>query len=513
MSEILEIKNLTKRFARVVANKDVNLSVQTGEVRALLGENGAGKSTLMSCLYGNYTMDEGEIFIAGEKVTIKNCQEAINRGIGMINQHFMLVQRLTVVENVILGLIENKGKIKLDLNSAAEKIRAISNQYQFNIDPYSKVEDLSLGMQQRVEIIKILFRNAEIMIFDEPTAVLTPTEIEDFFKIISRFKNENKTILFITHKLNEVMAICDSVTVLRDGEVVANVPVDDKIRECDLANLMVGREISLSVALRSESTGAPVLVVEDLRCTDNMGIEVVKGISFSLSAGEILGIAGVDGNGQMPLGKAITGMYPVDSGRVSISGVETTSMDPGTLIHHGLSHIPADRHKTGLILDFTVAENLISKEVEEERFTKKGFLKKSNIRNHADSMIQGFDIRGAGPETKAKQLSGGNQQKIILARELSRQPKLIVAIQPTRGLDISAVDFVRKELIKMRDEGAAILLISTELEEVIALADRIEVIYEGEFTGSIPGHDVNMTQIGMQMAGKKSSEAVCEDQE
>jgi general nucleoside transport system ATP-binding protein len=330
-------------------------------------------------------------------------------------------------------------------------------------------------MQQRVEILKILFRNSRIMIFDEPTAVLTPNEIKDFFKIIKRFKEEDKTIIFITHKLNEVMEICDSVTVLRDGEVIGNVDTADT-GEAELANMMVGREISLREANPAKNIGEIVLEVKNLCALDNNKQIAVNNISFSVSSGEILGIAGVDGNGQMELGNAITGMHPVDSGHVYISGTETTNCSPEKLLAHGMSYIPADRHKTGLILDFTVAENLASKEISQKRFTEKGFLRLNSINKHSDKMIHEYDIRGAINESPAKQLSGGNQQKIILAREFDRDPQLIVAILPTRGLDISAVDFVRKELIKKRNEGAAILLISTELEEVLALADRIEVI-------------------------------------
>ena len=502
MPEILRVSNLTKRFSRITANKDVNLSVNAGEVRALLGENGAGKSTLMNCLYGNYAMDEGELFIGEKKVSIKSCQDAIKHGIGMINQHFMLVQRLTVLENVILGLKENRGKLRLNTAGAARKIREISNRYKFNIDPYAIVEDLPLGMQQRIEIIKILFRDSNIMIFDEPTAVLTPNEIEDFFSIIRQFKNEDRTVLFITHKLNEVMAICDSVTVLRDGCVVADTVIDKQTSEKDLARMMVGREIDLTTAPPAESTGDTILEVKDLYCLDQDKTETVSGLSLSVCAGEILGIAGVDGNGQMELGKAITGMYPVESGQIYISGTETTSLGPKQLHDCGVSYIPADRHKTGLILDFSFSENLICKEISRKPFSRLGIQKKNNIKEYADRMIESYNIRGTSSETRAKQLSGGNQQKIILARELSKKPKLIVAIQPTRGLDISAVDFVRKELIRMRNEGAAVLLISTELEEILALSDRIEIIYEGKFTGSVEKENIDIAQIGLQMAGK-----------
>ncbi len=503
MAAFLEIENLTKKFPRVLANNKVSLSVEKGEVRALLGENGAGKSTLMNCLYGLYLMDSGEIRIDGKKVQIHNCDDAIRLGIGMVNQHFMLIQKLTVTENVILGLKSEKAPL-IDYTGAAKKIMSLSDRYNFNIDPNARIEDLPVGMQQRVEILKILYRESKIMIFDEPTAVLTPNEVLEFFEIIKKFKGEGKTILFITHKLHEVMTICDSVTVLRDGKLVDNALVSDT-NVTDLATMMVGREITLNEAEGTKKRGKTVLKVENLFAKSTLDIHAVRNLSFEIKEGEILGIAGVDGNGQLELGRALTGMMKVDSGKIFINGKETTHMKPARLLEHGLSHIPPDRQKTGLILGFSIEENLVNKEISKSPFSKFGILNQKEIRSNAKNKIKSFDIRGGIPDTSAGQLSGGNQQKIIIAREIGRNPKLIIAIQPTRGLDISAIEFVWKELIRQRNGGAAILLISTELEEIIALSDRIEVIFEGKFTGTIEGHNVNPLDIGLQMAGNRRS--------
>ena len=505
MVPLLEIKGARKQFARVLANDDVSFTVERGEVRALLGENGAGKSTLMSCLYGLFKLDAGTIYIDGKEVDISTCNEAIRLGIGMVNQHFMLVQKLSVVENVILGLKSEKWPW-MDLEGAAKKIRELSDRYHFNIDPYAKVEDLSVGMEQRVEILKVLYRESQLMIFDEPTAVLTPNEVLDFFEIIKKFKAEGRTIIFITHKLHEVMSICDSVTVLRDGKLVGNLFTKDT-NESELAKMMVGREINLHKAEPAEDVGGAVLSVQDLYVKNTLGIEAVKGLSFEVCSGEILGIAGVDGNGQLELGQALTGMKKPESGSIIVIDEDTTFFDPGKLLDAGVSHIPQDRQKTGLIMDYSVEDNLVSKEISKEPFSKWGVINRKKIREHANRLVKAFDIRVTGADTLAKQLSGGNQQKIILAREFDRGPRLIIAIQPTRGVDIAAIEFVRKELIRQRDAGAAILLISTELEEVIALSDRIEVIYEGEFTGSIKGKDVDPLKIGLQMAGKTGTTA------
>ncbi len=510
MAPILEINNLTKRFSRVLANDNVSLTVEKGEVRALLGENGAGKSTLMSCLYGLYGMDAGEILIDGKPVYIGNCDDAIRLGIGMVNQHFMLVQKLTVTENVILGLNTGKGPW-VDYKGAAKRIQELSDRYNFCINPNSIIEDLPVGLQQRVEILKILYRHSNIMIFDEPTAVLTPNEVLEFFEIIKMFREEGRTILFITHKLNEVMTICDSVTVLRDARVVGNVKTEET-SEAELAKMMVGREVFLKEAEPTKKTGEVVLKVNDLHVAGAVGVEAVKGLSFEIKSGEILGIAGVDGNGQLELGNALTGLAKVTGGTIEVLGQDTTNWTTSRLHKLGLSHIPPDRHKTGLILDYPVQDNMVVKEISSPVFSKYGFLKKRDIRVHAQKLIKSYDVRGCVPDTFAKQLSGGNQQKVVVAREFEQKPKLIIAVQPTRGLDISAIEFVRGELIKQRDSGAAILLISTELEEIISLSDRIEVIYEGEFTGELEGHNVDPLEIGLQMAGRKSPGS-CEETE
>jgi simple sugar transport system ATP-binding protein len=507
VTPLLEIQGLTKRFSRVTANDDVSLSVASGEIRALLGENGAGKSTLMSCLYGLYTMDAGAILMNGSKVNITSCQDAMKLGIGMVNQHFMLVQKLTVTENVILGL-QTPGPW-VDYDGATRRIRELSERYHFCLDPDSRIEDLPVGLQQRVEILKILYRHSTIMIFDEPTAVLTPNEVLEFFGILRKFKEEGRTILLITHKLNEVMKVCDSVTVLRDGKVVGNVLVADT-SEAELARMMVGRSVFLKPAESTRAVGDVVLKVQSLRVKGSMGLDAVKGISFEIRAGEILGIAGVDGNGQLELGNAITGMAHASGGRVEIMGIDATNQKPARLHALGISHIPPDRQKTGLILDFSAQDNLAIKDIGRRRFSRWGYIRRKAVREHAERLICSYNIRGCGPETAIRQLSGGNQQKVILAREFEQKPRLIIAIQPTRGLDISAIEFVRAELVRNRDAGAAVLLISTELDEILSLSDRIEVIYEGTLSGSFPGHRVDPLEMGLLMAGR-GKPAVCED--
>ncbi|MBI9101297.1 MAG: ABC transporter ATP-binding protein [Spirochaetales bacterium] len=500
MNPKLEIRGACKRFSRVQANDNISLSLGPGEVRALLGENGAGKSTLMNCLYGLIPMDRGEIFIDGRKADIKNCNDAIALGIGMVNQHFMLIERLAVWENIILGL-KKRGHFGLDPKGAARKIRELSDQYNLNIDPNARIEELSVGMEQKVEILKILYRDSRIMIFDEPTAVLTPGEVVEFYKIIGKLKSVGRTIIFITHKLNEVMRISDSVTVLRDGRVVGNVKTRETSVE-ELARMMVGREVNLKRPELPNSCGANILSVKGLYVNDKKGRPAVKGLSFNIRAGEILGIAGVDGNGQSELGQALAGLADIEKGSISIEEVNTTLFDPGKLIAAGVSHIPEDRQKSGLVLDFSVEENLVLKEIGCAPFSRGGVIKRSGIRLHAEGLIKKYGIRVFGPDAGAKELSGGNQQKVILAREFERGPKLIIAVQPSRGLDISGIEFVRDELIRQRNNGAAVLLISTELEEILALSDRIEVIYEGEFTGAVSRRTANPVKIGLQMAGR-----------
>lgn len=418
MAPILEIKDLTKRFSRVLANDKVSLQVEKGEVRALLGENGAGKSTLMSCLYGLYGMDSGEILVDGKPVYIGNCEDAIRLGIGMVNQHFMLIQKLTVTENVILGLKSGKGPW-VDYHGAAEKIQELSDRYNFCINPNAVIGDLSVGLQQRVEILKVLYRHSNIMIFDEPTAVLTPNEVLEFFEIIKLFKKEGRTILFITHKLGEVMTICDSVTVLRDGKVVGNVAVKDT-SESELAKMMVGREVFLKEAEPTKKVGDVVLRVQDLHVKGSMGVEAVRGLSFEIRSGEVLGIAGVDGNGQLELGNALTGLAPVTSGKIEILDEETTNWSTAKLHGKNVSHIPPDRQRTGLILNYPVQDNMVVKEISNHKFSQFGFLKRRVIKEYAKRLIASYDVRGCVPETYAKQLSGGNQQKVILAREFEQ---------------------------------------------------------------------------------------------
>lgn len=501
MAHLLELRGLTKKFSRVIANDNISFKVDQGEVHAILGENGAGKSTLMSCLYGLYTPDSGEIFFKGKKVNILSSEDAIQLGIGMVHQHFMLIPQLTVVENIILGLKLPKDPW-LDLDYAAKEIQALSDQYHFNIDPFTKVKDLPVGMQQKVEILKVLYRKPELLIFDEPTAVLTPGEVEEFFKVIDQLTSEGKTIVFITHKLNEVMSISNRITVLRDGRVGGSAETV-KTNEEELAKMMVGREVFLNVPKAEAKVGNPVLDVDNITVKNSLGIEMVKGISFEVREGEILGIAGVDGNGQAELSEGIAGLLPIINGKVEIQGKNTTNWKPNQLLLEGVSHIPPDRHLMGLVLDFSIKENMVIKEFSMNPFAKNGVIQSKPIEEHSEKLIKEYEIKATDANVLVKKLSGGNQQKVILARELQRNPKLIIAVQPTRGLDIGAIEFVRHKLIEQRDSGAAILLISTELEEVMALSDRIAVMYEGEFTGIVDAKEADIMQIGLMMAGKK----------
>jgi len=503
MTTVLKMVGITKRFPKVVANENVTIELNKGEILALLGENGAGKTTLMNCLYGLYHPDEGEIFINGEKVKINCSEDAIKHGIGMVHQHFMLVPELTVTENIILGL-KSRQEPFLDLKAAERVVQELSDRYHFNVNPRAKVKDLPVGIQQRVEILKTLYRKADILVLDEATAVLTPQEVEELFQIIRRLTQEGRSILIITHKLDEVMALADRVTVLRDGKVVGTVAKKDTNPK-ELARMMVGREVFLNFERKPCKPGDVLMKVEHLEVEDKFGVRAVKDISFELRAGEILGIAGVDGNGQIELSEAITGLLPYTNGKIYINGREQHRINPRKLLEAGVSHIPQDRHKTGLVLEFTIGENLILQEFYTPAYSKNGVLKLDAIRTHGNEMIKQYQIKATDPSVTARTLSGGNQQKVILARELNRQPKILIAVQPTRGLDIGATEFVRRKLLEQRDNGSAVLLISTELEEILSIADRIAVIHEGEFMGVIPNENVDIEEIGLMMAGTRKA--------
>ncbi|HVD66968.1 MAG TPA: ABC transporter ATP-binding protein [Gaiellaceae bacterium] len=497
---LLELKGITKRFPGVVANDGVDFDLRTGEVHALLGENGAGKSTLMNILYGLYHPDEGEFRLNGKPLRISSPREAIDAGIGMVHQHFMLIPVMTVAENIVLAAEPTRGPF-LDEHAAEARVGDLSERFGLAVRPDARVESISVGMQQRVEILKALYRGAEILILDEPTAVLTPQEAGELFEIINSLKAEGKSIIFITHKLNEVLEIADRITVLRRGRTIDTVPREGATEE-GLARLMVGRDVILRVDKKQAEPGNPLLTVEDLQVDDERGLEAVRGISFDVRAGEIVGIAGVDGNGQSELIDAITGLRRPKAGRIVVAGEDITRESPREALDAGVGHIPEDRQLRGLVLDFTLAENIALHDYREEPDSKYGWLFPKRLIVRARALLKEFDVRGGGPATRAGALSGGNQQKVIVAREVSRDPRVLVAAQPTRGLDVGAIEFVHRRLVEERDEGRAILLVSFELDEVLSLSDRILVIYEGQIVAEY-SPDVSEEEIGFAMVGGK----------
>ena len=501
---LLELTGITKRFPGVVANDHVDFELAKGEVHALLGENGAGKSTLMNILYGLYHPDEGEIRLDGTAVRIESPRAAIDAGIGMVHQHFMLIPVMSVAENIVLAVEPRKGPF-LDLDTANEKVSEISKRFGLAVRPEARIESISVGMQQRVEILKALYRGAEILILDEPTAVLTPQEALELFDIIRSLQAEGKSIIFITHKLGEVLAIADRITVLRRGKTIETVPREGATEE-SLARLMVGREVLLQVEKTPADPGEPLLRVEDLRVRDERGLEAVRGVSFDVRRREIVGIAGVDGNGQSELIEAITGLRKPEAGRILAAGEDITSDSSRECLDAGVGHIPEDRQRRGLVLDFSLAENIALHDYREEPDSKWGWLYPKRLIARAGRLLKEFDVRGGGPKTPAGSLSGGNQQKVILAREISRNPQILVAAQPTRGLDVGAIEFVHRRLVAERDEGRAILLVSFELDEILSLADRILVLYEGQVVGEY-SPDVSEEELGIAMTGGRRSEA------
>ncbi len=500
MPPILELRGITKKFPGVLANDHIDLVLNEGEILALLGENGAGKTTLMNILYGLYKPDEGEIMVRGEKVEIINPHDAIRLGIGMVHQHFMLVPVFTVTENVMLGVESTKAGIFLDRQAATERIQDISSKFQLNVDPLAHVEDLSVGVQQRVEIIKVLYRQADILIFDEPTAVLTPQEVEEFFKVIHSLIEQGKSIIFITHKLGEVMSVADRIMVLRGGRVVgATSPKETD--EASLANMMVGREVILKVEKEAAEVGDITLNVEDLHVRDDRHLEAVKGVSFQVRAGEVLGIAGVQGNGQKELVEALTGLRKIEAGFVGLLGRDISKASPRKIREAGSAHVPEDRQQDGLVLSFTVSDNLVLNTYYESPFTKGLNLSQKEIDKAAQERVGQFDIRTPGISIPVANLSGGNQQKVIVARELSRPIKLLIASQPTRGLDVGSIEYIHGQIIRKRNEGCAVLLVSPELDEVMNLADRIAVMFAGRILAILPAEQASREQLGLLMAG------------
>ncbi|QOR35655.1 ABC transporter ATP-binding protein [Clostridium sp. 'deep sea'] len=506
MALAIEMRNITKRFPGVIANKDVNLKIKAGEIHALLGENGAGKSTLMNVLYGLYEPEEGEILVDGKIVRIKDPKTAINHGIGMVHQHFMLVKPFTVIENIMLGAeIANNGV--LDFKKARAEILKISKKYGLEVKPDAKVEEISVGMQQRVEILKALYRGADVLILDEPTAVLTPNEIQDLIKIMRSLTKQGKSIVFITHKLKEIKEACDKVTVIRRGQVIGTLNTADATIDV-LAEMMVGRKVILKVEKNESKIGENYLEIKDLNVKDSRNLPAVKGVSFTVRAGEIVGIAGVDGNGQTELIEALTGLSKVESGSIKLKGNEISKMTIRKRYEQGLAHIPEDRHKHGLVLDFNLAENMVLQNFYQKPFSRGEILNYNEINEYAERLIKEYDIRTPSISVEAKKLSGGNQQKVIIAREIERNPHVIIAAQPTRGLDVGAIEFVHRRLVEQRDAGDAVLLISLELDEVLSLSDRILVMYEGNIVGELTAEEANEQKVGVLMAGGKVSSKV-----
>lgn len=498
---IVSMRNITKRFGDNEVLTDVNFDLHKCEVHALLGENGAGKTTLMNILYGMFPPTNGSVTINGKTRNSMTPKEAIEAGVGMVHQHFMLVDPFTVTENIILGYEETKGAF-IDRKTAEEKVKKLSEEYGFSIDPSAKVEDITVGMQQRVEILKALYHGADILIFDEPTAVLTPQEINEFIDIVKKLTEMGKSIIIITHKLSEIKAMADNCTIIRRGKFIDKVKVSE-VDENILAEKMVGRDISFNVKKEDQKPGEEVLKIEDLHVKDRRKLEVLKGLNLSLRKGEILGIAGVDGNGQTELIDAITGMTQIDKGKVTLNGVDITNASPRKIIDTGMNSIPEDRQKRGLVLEYPIKDNLILENVTKEPFSSKGRLKDNHIRKNAKDLIEKFDIRPTNMNTPVADLSGGNQQKVIIAREISNNPDVLIAAQPTRGLDVGAIEFIHQYLVEMRNKGKAVLLISFELDEVIDLSDRIAVIYDGKIVGERLPNETDEFEIGRLMAGGK----------
>ncbi|GJM40952.1 MAG: sugar ABC transporter ATP-binding protein [Ardenticatenaceae bacterium] len=499
--ESLEMRGIVKRFPGVLASDHVNFDVKTGEIHALLGENGAGKSTLMKILYGLYQPDEGELFLNGQPITINSPTDSTQYGIGMIHQHFMLVDNMTVAENVALGLPSSRG-FRLDLDVVSARIRELASKYSLQVDPDVIVGKLAVGQQQRVEIVKALYRGAALLVLDEPTAVLTPQEVDDLFIIFRQMAADGHALIFISHKLNEIFALTDRVTVLRDGRVVGTRLTKD-VNKKDLASMMVGREVLLERIRPKRKLGDVRLKFENVCAVNDDGQQILKNASFEVRSGEIVGVAGISGNGQRPLARTIAGLRVVNDGRIVLEGKEVTHLSPAEMYKAGLSYIPEERMHDGVVKDFSVAENMILQDHIRHPYSKGIFLDFKYIAQHAGELIKNFRVKTPTQETPTKNLSGGNIQKLILARELARNPRLLIAAQPTRGVDIGATEYIHNQLLKQRGEGLATLLISEDLDEVKALSDRIVVLYGGEIMGIVNNDDVTTEELGLMMAGER----------
>ena len=504
MDYVIEMLNIRKEFGNFVANDNITLQLKKGEVHALLGENGAGKSTLMNVLFGLYQPEDGEIRVRGKKVDITNPNIANDLGIGMVHQHFMLIEDFTVTENIILGN-EPKKMGMINIRAAAKKVAEISKLYGLNVNPHEKIEDISVGMQQRVEILKTLYRGAEILIFDEPTASLTPQEIDELMGIMKKLIQEGKSIIIITHKLQEIMDVSDRVTVIRKGEGIGTVITSETNPE-ELATLMVGRQVTFKTEKGPSTPTEEVLAVENLVVEDYRGVEKVKGLNLSVRRGEIVGIAGIDGNGQSELIEAITGLQKVKSGKITVNSKDVTGKKPREITETGIGHIPQDRHKHGLVLDFTVGYNAVLQTYYQKPISKKGIMDYNLVSKKAKEIIEAFDVRTQGEHALARSLSGGNQQKLIIGREIDRDPDLLIAALPTRGLDVGAIEFIHKRLIEQRDRGKAVLLISFELDEIMNVSDRIAVIYDGTIIDTVKPAETSEQELGLLMAGHSKAE-------
>ncbi len=506
MEYVIEMLNIKKKFGTFYANNNITLQLKKGEIHALLGENGAGKSTLMNVLFGLYQPDGGEIKVKGKKVDISNPNVANDLGIGMVHQHFMLVENLTVTENIILGSEPTKMGM-INIKDSAKKVAEISKLYGLDVDPYAKIEDISVGMQQRVEILKTLYRGAEILIFDEPTASLTPQEIDELIRIMHKLIEEGKSIILITHKLQEIMSVSDRVTVIRKGEGIGTVTTSESNPE-ELATLMVGRQVTFKTEKGPSHPTEEILKIENLVVTDYRGIEKVKSLNLSVRRGEIVGLAGIDGNGQSELIEAITGLRKVKSGKIIMGDKDVTNKNPRQITENGLGHIPQDRHKHGLILDFSVGYNAALQSYYQKPYSTNGLMNYKEVSKHANKLIADFDVRTQGEHELARALSGGNQQKLIIGREVDRNPDLLIAALPTRGLDVGAIEFIHKRLIEQRDQGKAVLLISFELDEVMNVSDQIAVIYDGAIVDTVIPAETSEQELGLFMAGHNKNEIV-----
>jgi simple sugar transport system ATP-binding protein len=501
MGSAVVMKGVTKTFPGVVANDHIDFTAEKGEIHGLLGENGAGKTVLMSLLYGLYSLDKGEILIDGEEVEVDSPSTAIRLGIGMVHQHFMLVPSLTVAENIVLGQEPTKNGVLLDTERMLRDVGEFCDRYRLDVDLDAPVHTLSVGVQQRVEILKALYRGADVLILDEPTAVLTPQEVDELFKAIRALREEGKTVIFISHKLREVLTICDRVTVLKKGRVVGTVDASET-DQGRLAKMMVGREVVYTFDKDHCEAGEPVLVVEGLEALDDRNLQALRGVELEVCASEILGIAGVEGNGQTELIETLMGLRKPTAGKILFQGSDITSLPPGERIRSGISHVPEDRHKRGIISDFSVMENLILGSHRNTEFTTWGqILDLAEASTYSDKLIEDYSIDTPSKDTLARNLSGGNQQRLVVAREFSREPKLIIAAQPTRGLDVGATEYVRRKLLEMRDQGCAVLLLSADLDEIWAISDRIAVIYEGRIVATRDPKETSEQELGLLMAG------------